>query len=596
MDKVLAMHHHTCVPWISVLVIVLASTCNTFEGVFCSEAERALQHDIFVGYDKAVRPVVKPCDPLNMSFGLSITQLHYLDEKNQIMALGVWMTQEWTDFRLTWNPMNYSGVDTLVIAFEKLWYPDMVLYSSADGKYDLPKSLNARLTSDGVIRAAPPAVLVSPCVINIRFFPFDVQRCSLKIGTWEYNGNETILKPKQDFVVKEDFLRNVEWEMIDSHVEDLLIKYPCCPYVYSNIVYTLVLKRRPLYYITNIIIPCVFMSFITLSVFYLPPDSGEKITLSISILLALSVLHLLVADIMPPTSETTPLISKYLLFCMSIVMSSIIITIIVLNVHHRTPSMHRMPGWVRKLFIGVLPTYLFMSAPRRCTSQDKNGNSKENEELFELSTFDKDFRDEFLQVKCEKFRRRRKRSLRSEQKTPQNLKWFPNGGLKQTNGSSFSKTPLLTKRETVNPRCFEKPSSLEQSNYQKGTKDDSERSRRRTQSCCSHGERSQSGTQIPINSVSTPWSLDGELDDYFALTDEKMRTDQDFQHDLLENVEVIANYVRRERQEYNVKEEWKFVAMVIDRILLIAFIVTFFLGSFILMLTITGIVADDKTI
>ena len=44
--------------------------------------------------------------------------------------------------------------------------------------------------------------------------------------------------------------------------------------------------------------------------FLLPPDSGEKVTLGLTVLLAFSVFMLLVAENMPPTSEYIPLIGR----------------------------------------------------------------------------------------------------------------------------------------------------------------------------------------------------------------------------------------------------------------------------------------------
>ena len=45
-----------------------------------------------------------------------------------------------------------------------------------------------------------------------------------------------------------------------------------------------------------------------MTAFLLPPDSGEKVTLGLTVLLAFSVFMLLVAENMPPTSEYIPLI------------------------------------------------------------------------------------------------------------------------------------------------------------------------------------------------------------------------------------------------------------------------------------------------
>ncbi|KAH8285951.1 hypothetical protein KR018_006121, partial [Drosophila ironensis] len=69
--------------------------------------------------------------------------------------------------------------------------------------------------------------------------------------------------------------------------------YSCCEEPYLDIVFNLTLRRKTLFYTVNLIIPCVGISFLSVLVFYLPSDSGEKISLCISILLSLTVFFLL---------------------------------------------------------------------------------------------------------------------------------------------------------------------------------------------------------------------------------------------------------------------------------------------------------------
>ena len=70
------------------------------------------------------------------------------------------------------------------------------------------------------------------------------------------------------------------------------------------------LKRKPRFYLINIVAPCLLMSILDLLVFYLPPNSGEKVSLGITVLLAYSVFLLLIAENVPKTSECVPLIGK----------------------------------------------------------------------------------------------------------------------------------------------------------------------------------------------------------------------------------------------------------------------------------------------
>jgi len=60
----------------------------------------------------------------------------------------------------------------------------------------------------------------------------------------------------------------------------------------------------------NIILPCTMLSVLVMVSFCLPPDSGEKISLGISVLLAFTVFLLTVAESIPRTSLHTPIMGR----------------------------------------------------------------------------------------------------------------------------------------------------------------------------------------------------------------------------------------------------------------------------------------------
>ncbi|XP_077992445.1 acetylcholine receptor subunit alpha-like [Glandiceps talaboti] len=364
-----------------------------FQGILASDAEEALQEHIFStsGYNKFVRPAESPNDTVTMNFGLAVTQILDVDEKNQIITTGVWMDQYWTDYRLRWNSSNFSGIESVIIPFEWVWYPDLVLDNSADGDYLLPTWKYVTVYNDGQIWVTPPGTLKSPCKIDVRYFPFDEQFCYLSFGPWEFTAFEVIMEPTNDKVLKENYVENVEWDLYNSSVELILDIDECCPdEAYSTINFTLILRRRPLYYILNILIPCAAMSFLTLAVFYLPPDCGEKMTLSISVLIALSVFSLLVAEIMPPTSDSSPLIGSYLLFNMAVNALSIIMSVVILHFHYRSSRIYRMHPWVKRVFLQKLPAFIGLSTKRMAATYRPRRNTVEPNENDKLEVISLD--------------------------------------------------------------------------------------------------------------------------------------------------------------------------------------------------------------
>ncbi|NXK37970.1 ACHA6 protein, partial [Piprites chloris] len=279
----------------------------------------------------------------------------------------------WNDYKLRWDPRQYDGIEFVRVPADKIWKPDIVLYNNAVGDFQVEGKTKALLRYDGMITWTPPAIFKSSCPMDITFFPFDHQNCSLKFGSWTYDKAKIDLLIIGSKVDMNDFWENSEWEIVDASGYKHDIKYNCCEEIYTDITYSFYIRRLPMFYTINLIIPCLFISFLTVLVFYLPSDCGEKVTLCISVLLSLTVFLLVITETIPSTSLVIPLVGEYLLFTMIFVTLSIVITVFVLNIHYRTPTTHTMPKWVKTVFLNLLPRVLLMQRP---LEQQKKNYSK----------------------------------------------------------------------------------------------------------------------------------------------------------------------------------------------------------------------------
>ncbi|XP_037953579.1 acetylcholine receptor subunit alpha-like 2 [Teleopsis dalmanni] len=354
--------------YIFLLMTLLCETVNA------NPDAKRLYDDLLSNYNRLIRPVSNNNHTVLVKLGLRLSQLIDLNLKDQILTTNVWLEHEWQDHKFKWDPSEYGGVTELYVPSEHIWLPDIVLYNNADGEYVVTTMTKAILHYTGKVVWTPPAIFKSSCEIDVRYFPFDQQTCFMKFGSWTYDGDQIDLKhinQKNDKDNKvevgidlREYYPSVEWDILGVPAERHEKFYPCCAEPYPDIFFNITLRRKTLFYTVNLIIPCVGISYLSVLVFYLPADSGEKIALCISILLSQTMFFLLISEIIPSTSLALPLLGKYLLFTMLLVGLSVVITIIILNIHYRKPSTHKMAPWVRAFFIKRLPKLLLMRVPK----------------------------------------------------------------------------------------------------------------------------------------------------------------------------------------------------------------------------------------
>ena len=149
------------------------------------------------------------------------------------------------------------------------------------------------------------------CTLDMTFYPFDIQKCDIRIDNWAYTMEAVDLVNKSAVVHLMDFSVNGEWELHMTAVHKSTYEVDTHPdKLFPRVTFSIYLHRKFQYYFINIVTPCLFCIIIAIMVFWLPPESGEKVSLGITVLLAFSVFQLVVAENTPRTSDFTPLLSK----------------------------------------------------------------------------------------------------------------------------------------------------------------------------------------------------------------------------------------------------------------------------------------------
>nr|CAD2183938.1 unnamed protein product [Meloidogyne enterolobii] len=360
--------------------------------VNCSDDEYRLLQDLKERYDPIERPVQNHTEAVKVSLHLYLQQIVDVDEKNQVLTVVLWEEFRWFDYKMRWDPREYGGIKKIRFPTGTLWRPDVLLFNSADENFDARFDVNFVVNNDGSILYSPPALIKSSCKIDITWFPFDEQMCLLKFGPWTHQRYALDLCIDREDITY--YVTNGEWDLISTPANISTPPFGDQGDSFIELHFYIHIKRKIIYYGMNWIVPSVLFLLTNVLGFTMPAECGEKITLQTTNLLSVTVFLGMVADITPPTSDSVPIIAAFFSIAMVILGSSIIFTLLIINVHFRSPRTHKMTPWVRTIFLEWLPWLLLMNRPgkqfrkpkrKRRTPRQRPGTwTSEHQQMIEL--------------------------------------------------------------------------------------------------------------------------------------------------------------------------------------------------------------------
>lgn len=335
---------------------------------------KTLQDDLMTDYDSNLIPICSTGSNVTLNIDLALRQIMDLNEREQILSTNIWLRLTWNDCRLEWDPTSYDNLTYLMLTYSNVWFPDISVYDSAAEEVMFPgiENFRAYISSSGLVSYNFPTVAKTICRVNVKYFPFDTQECSLQFGSWSHHGFELDIVNRNPTGDLDNYIVNSEWEVNNIPVERHVLYYNCCPEPYPDVTFYIVMKRRPAFYLLTMIFPCILTSCVAALGFLLPTESGEKVSLEITVLLSLAVFLLLVSESLPPSSDNFPIIGSYFASSMVLVSLSLMQTVLVINVFYRGTNGRKVPKWLRKICFQYLARFL-------CLKSNKVGVNKSDE-------------------------------------------------------------------------------------------------------------------------------------------------------------------------------------------------------------------------
>ncbi|XP_060578786.1 neuronal acetylcholine receptor subunit alpha-6-like, partial [Ruditapes philippinarum] len=209
---------------------------------------------------------------------------------------------EWIDSRLSWiNNNTYDNVNFLFSDEKSVWKPTIIVENSVDDIDVISRpSVPMRIYANGGINWLP---------------------------------------------------ENGEWELINTGYESLETVRESESF--SRLVFSLTFRRRAMFHSLNTLFPVVLMAFLTVIIFKLNPESGERVGLALTILLAYAVYLGVISESIPQTSLSASLLSSYIACILFLQTLAVFLTVIYLDTYFN-PDDKPVPKWLHTITSSVL--------------------------------------------------------------------------------------------------------------------------------------------------------------------------------------------------------------------------------------------------
>ncbi|KAM4739162.1 5-hydroxytryptamine receptor 3A [Anableps anableps] len=368
------------------LFLLTVTTCHG--KLVCKEGQSGPTHESMQAvFDmQPFRPAVNLSNPTIANISFTLYAVLGVNEKAQLLTTFLWLRLFWHNEYLVWEPEECDGVIRISLPVKELWSPDIIVYEFVDD--DVSQACPyVYVNHTGHIRWDRMLRLVSACNLEIFSFPFDVQNCTFTFGSYMHTIRDVRVSPALTFNEmsensKQYLEASGEWELVDILGETSILQFGIDEW--DIITFWVVIKRRPVLYVVNLLIPSSFLMLIDILSFYLPPHSVDRASFKMTLILGYTVFLLIMNDLLPSTANGTPIIGIYFSVCLALMVISLLETVIITNVlHHSSMKYQEVPNWVRVVVLKHIANMICYRwpedvRPTHKTQEDKSESSNDS--------------------------------------------------------------------------------------------------------------------------------------------------------------------------------------------------------------------------
>ncbi|XP_069105359.1 neuronal acetylcholine receptor subunit alpha-10-like [Argopecten irradians] len=360
-------------PFCLLICVLLTLTSCTGQYVFKENDEDRLYKDMMQYYLRTSRPVlVSTSTGFNVDVGITNPRLEALETATDTMTLSFYLYMNWKDERLQWNESEYGNLKSIRVPADSIWIPEMEVYNVSPFHPSSTMSASVIISSSGMVMYIPSKTISFYCSLDLSKFPYDTQKCPLKMGPWTYSSAEQNLtyqgstKTQEVSTSDNDWMYgHPQWNIKNIFASIELKKYACCPETYVNLLIDITVTRVASYYRLALVGPSIFLAILIPLTFLLPPDQVSRTNFGMLLMLTMAVMMMIFQEAVPFDHATVPVLGVYYLAMFILQFFSILCCTFTGNLRDRGTRRKPIPAWLASLC-------LHSRGIRRCLCLDSN--------------------------------------------------------------------------------------------------------------------------------------------------------------------------------------------------------------------------------
>ena len=287
----------------------------------------SLVRDLMANISTDIRPGIDLDELLVVNTSLELMHLTELNEVKGYISIVGYFCILWIDNRITWDPANYGGIESITLNAEKVWVPHLVIANGVENVSPLTAMPSKVVFNNhGLAIWNPVSVMKTLCYMEIPAYPFDVHGCHVEIVPYGGLTAEIVFNTNKFTVGTKHYRKHTTWELTNTYADyelpDEISDFPLAYYEFQ-------FKRKSSFQVVYFVIPVAVLSVLNPVVFLLPIQSGERVSVSISTLLSFVMFQNVIGKLIPKTSSPMPYLCLYLL--MTSLISGLITIFVILS-------------------------------------------------------------------------------------------------------------------------------------------------------------------------------------------------------------------------------------------------------------------------